>query len=286
MNYCRTATLPPSASSTCAWSAANARRCKTSPCEIARGTITGLLGPSGCGKTTLMRCIVGTQIVDVGHGHGAGPTGRIRGAAPPGRIHAAGPDHLQRPADRRQRPLLRVAVRLRRPGRRRRDRAGGADRSPHRVTAATSPAVSAPGCRWRARWSANPSCSCSTNPRSAWTRCCGSDLWEQFTDLARGGTTLLVSSHVMDEADHCGDLLLMREGHLGRPHHPDPTTRGHRMHVTGGSVSVHHQAQHHAPSRIGLRGYTATTDADPAPAGRRSSQRRDDPVGADPGHHA
>src|ERR1700742_3536337 len=31
------------------------------------------------------------------------------------------------------------------------------------------------------------------------------------------------------------------------------------MHVTGGRVSVHHQAQHHAPSRIGLRGYTATT---------------------------
>jgi ABC-2 type transport system ATP-binding protein len=40
------------------------------------------------------------------------------------------------------------------------------------------------------------------------------DLWEQFTELARGGTTLLVSSHVMDEADHCGDLLLMREGNL------------------------------------------------------------------------
>jgi ABC-2 type transport system permease protein len=31
------------------------------------------------------------------------------------------------------------------------------------------------------------------------------------------------------------------------------------MHVTGGRVSVHHQAQHHAPSRIGLHGYTATT---------------------------
>jgi ABC-2 type transport system ATP-binding protein len=40
------------------------------------------------------------------------------------------------------------------------------------------------------------------------------DLWEQFTGLARAGTTLLVSSHVMDEADHCGDLLLMRDGHL------------------------------------------------------------------------
>src|SRR3954462_132832 len=31
--------------------------------EISAGTITGLLGPSGCGKTTLMRSIVGTQII-------------------------------------------------------------------------------------------------------------------------------------------------------------------------------------------------------------------------------
>jgi ABC-2 type transport system ATP-binding protein len=40
------------------------------------------------------------------------------------------------------------------------------------------------------------------------------DLWDQFAELARAGTTLLVSSHVMDEADHCEDLLLMREGRL------------------------------------------------------------------------
>ncbi len=44
--------------------------------RIARGTITGLLGPSGCGKTTLMRAIVGTQIVESGTvtvlGHPAG----------------------------------------------------------------------------------------------------------------------------------------------------------------------------------------------------------------------
>jgi ABC-2 type transport system permease protein len=31
------------------------------------------------------------------------------------------------------------------------------------------------------------------------------------------------------------------------------------MHVTGGRVSVHHQAHHHAPGRLGLRGYAATT---------------------------
>mgnify|MGYP000412719489 CR=1 FL=1 len=40
------------------------------------------------------------------------------------------------------------------------------------------------------------------------------DLWDRFTELARGGTTLLVSSHVMDEADHCADLLLMRDGRI------------------------------------------------------------------------
>lgn len=34
--------------------------------QIAPGTITGLLGPSGCGKTTLMRCIVGTQLITDG----------------------------------------------------------------------------------------------------------------------------------------------------------------------------------------------------------------------------
>src|SRR5574340_168922 len=34
--------------------------------QVPHGSITGLLGPSGCGKTTLMRCIVGTQIVESG----------------------------------------------------------------------------------------------------------------------------------------------------------------------------------------------------------------------------
>jgi ABC-2 type transport system ATP-binding protein len=33
---------------------------------VRRGAVTGLVGPSGCGKTTLMRCIVGTQIIASG----------------------------------------------------------------------------------------------------------------------------------------------------------------------------------------------------------------------------
>jgi ABC-2 type transport system ATP-binding protein len=40
------------------------------------------------------------------------------------------------------------------------------------------------------------------------------DLWATFRDLAAAGTTLLVSSHVMEEAEHCDELLLMRDGDL------------------------------------------------------------------------
>jgi ABC-2 type transport system ATP-binding protein len=34
--------------------------------DVEQGRITGLLEPSGCGKTTLMRCVVGVQIVASG----------------------------------------------------------------------------------------------------------------------------------------------------------------------------------------------------------------------------
>lgn len=47
------------------------------------------------------------------------------------------------------------------------------------------------------------------------------DLWATFHALAGDGTTLLISSHVMDEAGECDDLLLMREGTLLRQTTPD-----------------------------------------------------------------
>ncbi len=41
------------------------------------------------------------------------------------------------------------------------------------------------------------------------------ELWASFHELARDeGTTLLISSHVMDEASECDSLLLMRDGAL------------------------------------------------------------------------
>jgi ABC-2 type transport system ATP-binding protein len=40
------------------------------------------------------------------------------------------------------------------------------------------------------------------------------DLWNSFHELAEAGVSLLVSSHVMDEADRCDDLVLMRDGRV------------------------------------------------------------------------
>jgi ABC-2 type transport system ATP-binding protein len=38
--------------------------------------------------------------------------------------------------------------------------------------------------------------------------------WEHFHRLAADGATLVVSSHVMDEADRCDELLFIRAGHV------------------------------------------------------------------------
>ncbi len=47
------------------------------------------------------------------------------------------------------------------------------------------------------------------------------DLWAKFKSLAQDGKTLLVSSHVMDEAANCDQLALMREGELLAVASPD-----------------------------------------------------------------
>jgi ABC-2 type transport system ATP-binding protein len=47
------------------------------------------------------------------------------------------------------------------------------------------------------------------------------DLWTMFHRLADQGTTVLVSSHVMDEAERCDRLLLMRDGRLLADDSPD-----------------------------------------------------------------
>jgi ABC-2 type transport system ATP-binding protein len=51
------------------------------------------------------------------------------------------------------------------------------------------------------------------------------DLWDTFHGLADGGATLLVSSHVMDEAERCDDLILLRDGDVLATGTPDELRR-------------------------------------------------------------
>ncbi len=192
-----------------------------------------------------MRCIVGTQIVTgqasvtvLGH-----PAGLRRLRHRVGYLPQDPTIYNDLRIDR-QRSLFRGAVRIRRQRRRRGDRAGGPDGSPHGLLRQPLRRSAHQGVAGLCAGLPSPSCWCSTSRRSGWIPCCGWICGSSSPTLARRGTTLLVSSHVMDEADHCGDLLLMREGRLVAHTTPDPTTRGHRMHVTGGRVSVHHQTQH------------------------------------------
>ncbi|HSP73147.1 MAG TPA: hypothetical protein VLN26_12305, partial [Gaiellaceae bacterium] len=47
------------------------------------------------------------------------------------------------------------------------------------------------------------------------------DLWDSFAALAAGGATLLVSSHVMEEAARCHEIVLLREGEIIAAEPPD-----------------------------------------------------------------
>ncbi len=181
--------------------------------RIARGTITGVLGPSGCGKTTLMRCVVGTQIVAAGSidvlGHPAGS---------PALRHRVG-YVTQNPTvydDLRVIDNVRYFAAL-----------YGAPRSQSleviKAVGLTEHSTDycgnlSGGQRSRVSLACalvgEPDLLVLDEPTVGLDPLLRVDLWDRFNALARSGTTLLVSSHVMDEADHCADLLLMRDGHL------------------------------------------------------------------------
>ena len=165
-----------------------------------------------------MRAVVGVQRVAVRRGHGARRAGRRPAAARPGRLRHPGRERVRRPHRRREPPLLRPGARGR-PRRASTAAIAAVDLADHRdhVGRATSPAASAAGPAWPSRCSATPTCWCSTSRPSASTRCCAGDLWRLFHRLADSGSAVLVSSHVMDEADRCDRLLLHARGPASSP---------------------------------------------------------------------
>lgn len=187
--------------------------------SVPAGSVTGLLGPSGSGKTTLLRAVVGVQRLRTGRvsvlGHAAG--------SPPLRSRIG--YMTQAPsiyADLTVAENVRYFASLYRLGRdaagRAIDAVGLADHA-DQVTRTLSG-----GQHSRASLAcaivAGPDLLVLDEPTVGQDPLLRDELWQQFHELAAAGTTILVSSHVMDEANRCDALLLIRHGallHTGTP---------------------------------------------------------------------
>ena len=182
-------------------------------CAIPRGSITGLLGPSGSGKTTLMRAIVGVQIVKSG-------TVTVLGepAGAPALRHRIG--YLtQSPSvydDLTARENARYFASLYGLG----DAEADAALEAVGLAEARNQLVGnlSGGQRSRASLACalvgHPEVLVLDEPTVGQDPVLRDEIWARFRDMAAGGTTILVSSHVMDEANRCDNLLLIREGAL------------------------------------------------------------------------
>ncbi|MFF3177898.1 ABC transporter ATP-binding protein [Streptomyces sp. NPDC057900] len=185
------------------------------------GRITGLLGPSGCGKSTLMRAVVGTQAKVTGTLDVLGSPAGHPGLRP--RIGYV----TQAPSvytDLTVRQNLDYFAAILRPGRRHRDARREAVTRAITETDLTSHSDALAGTLsggQRTRVSlavallGTPELLVLDEPTVGLDPVLRRDLWSLFHRLAaERGTTLLVSSHVMDEAERCHRLLLMREGEI------------------------------------------------------------------------
>ena len=188
--------------------------------SVARGRVTGLLGPSGCGKTTLMRAIVGVQVVESGRVAVLGRPAGSRELRPRVGYVTQAPSVYR---DLSVRENLRFFARVLGVTRGRIDEVvetvalgGEVDRVVGRLSggqqARASLATALLG---------EPDVLVLDEPTVGLDPVLRRDLWATFAELAAGGTTLLVSSHVMEEAEHCDGLLLMRDGELLASESPD-----------------------------------------------------------------
>jgi ABC-2 type transport system ATP-binding protein len=180
---------------------------------VGRGAVTGLLGPSGCGKTTLLRAIVGVQVVAGGRvtvlGESAGSSA-LRSRV--GYVTQAPSIY----GDLTVEENLRYFARLVDVGRERVAEVIGTVGLGGRETQIT--ASLSGGERARVSLASallnRPELLVLDEPTVGLDPVLRSELWAMFHGLAEAGSTLLVSSHVMDEAGECDRLLLMRDGAL------------------------------------------------------------------------
>jgi len=182
---------------------------------IPHGQVTGLLGPSGCGKTTLMRTLVGVQLITAGRAELLG-------------LPAGDPRLRHRVGYATQEPAVYTDLTLTENLRYFGTVLGLARSALAGTIAQTVADLDLGGLENRlvgtfsggqlARVGlavallGKPDLLVLDEPTVGLDPVLRRDLWAMFHRLAAAGTALLVSSHVMDEAARCDYLLFMREG--------------------------------------------------------------------------
>jgi ABC-2 type transport system ATP-binding protein len=181
--------------------------------RVAVGRVTGLLGPSGSGKSTLMRSVVGVQKVASGRVTMLGePAGSPSLRARVGYLTQAPSIY----SDLSVRENLDYFARILSVQRERVDEVIGivhlgdfAGRIVGRLSGGQRARVSLATALLN-----DPELLVLDEPTVGLDPVLRGNLWDTFHSLAARGRTLLVSSHVMDEANRCDDLLLLRDGRL------------------------------------------------------------------------
>ncbi|MGW6746111.1 ABC transporter ATP-binding protein [Streptomyces sp. NPDC055025] len=196
--------------------------------SVPPGQITGLLGPSGCGKSTLMRAVVGTQAKATGTLDVLGrPAGDAALRARIGYVTQAASVY----DDLTVRQNLEYFAAVLDPGRSRRDArretvtraiedvdlASHADSLAGRLSGGQRGRVSL-----AVALLGTPELLVLDEPTVGLDPVLRRDLWDLFHRIAaERAATILVSSHVMDEAERCHRLLLMRDGEILADDTPD-----------------------------------------------------------------
>ncbi len=181
--------------------------------DVPRGQIVGLLGPSGGGKTTLMRSIVGAQIIAGGSvevlGMEAGsPALRCR----IGYVTQSASIYLDLTARENLAYFGKavgasdddVAKTLRDIG-----LTDAADRPVGTLSGGQESRVSL-----GAALVGDPELLVLDEPTVGLDPALRRELWRLFYELRDAGRTLLVSSHVMDEAVRCDRIVLVHQGQI------------------------------------------------------------------------
>jgi len=187
------------------------------------GSITGLLGPSGSGKTTLIRALVGVQVITSGSVTVLGsPAGSVELRSRIGYVTQSPSVYADLSVLENVRYFAAVFGLD----------AAAADRAVTDVglaSAARQVTGNLSGGQ-RSRVSlacalvAQPDVLVLDEPTVGQDPLLREDLWDRFHAEAHRGSTVIVSSHVMDEATRCDRLLLLREGHVIADGTPDEIT--------------------------------------------------------------